>query len=145
MSGRLEFVDTNVLLYAIDHTEAEKQARAEELLTRLWRDGVGCSSVQVLQEFYVNATRKLPHPLPPSVARQTVADYGTWVIHAPSTTTVLEAIDLQTTHQLSFWDALVLTSALSLQAAVLWTEDLNAGQRFGDLRVRSPFKDRAGS
>lgn len=63
MSAKLEFVDTNILLYAYDHTEPEKQARAAELLTDLWQRRVGCLSVQVLQEFFVNATCKLSRPL----------------------------------------------------------------------------------
>jgi predicted nucleic acid-binding protein len=140
MSARLEFVDTNILLYAVDHTEAAKQAQAEVLLARLWQTRSGCLSVQVLQEFFVNATRKLSVPLDIPTARQVVADYGLWVVHTPTSASVLAAIDLQEAHRLSFWDALVVTSALDLDAAVLWTEDLNAGQRFGGLEVRSPFE-----
>jgi predicted nucleic acid-binding protein len=139
MSARLEFVDTNVLLYAVDHTEAEKQARAEALLTRLWHDRSGCLSVQVLQEFYVNATRKLSKPLDVNTARQVVEDYSLWVVHAPTSASVLAAIDLQTRHQVSFWDAMILGSALDLGAGVVWSEDLNAGQRFGEVEVQTPF------
>lgn len=139
MSARLEFVDTNVLLYAVDHTEAEKQVRAEALLTRLWKARSGCLSVQVLQEFYVNATRKLSKPLDAATARQAIEDYSLWVVHAPTSTSVLTAIDLQGEHHVSFWDAMILGSALHLGAETLWSEDLNAGQRYGALEVRSPF------
>lgn len=139
MSARLEFIDTNVLLYAVDYTEPGKQARAEALLTRLWRDHSGCLSVQVLQEFYVNATRKLSRPLDADTARQVIEDYSLWVVHAPTSASVLAAIDLQTAHDVSFWDAMVLTSASQLGAGVVWSEDLNAGQRYGKVTVQTPF------
>lgn len=139
MSARLEFVDTNVLLYAVDHTESQKQARAEALLNRLWSNRSGCLSVQVLQEFYVNATRKLSRRLDPNAARQVVHDYSLWVVHAPTSASVLAAIDLQQQYQVSFWDAMILGSAQDLGAEVVWSEDLNAGQRFGGLEVQTPF------
>ncbi|ADI14070.1 PIN domain-containing protein [Truepera radiovictrix] len=139
MSVSPEFVDTNILLYAVDHSEPEKQARAAALLSRLWEARSGCLSVQVLQEFYVNATRKLSKPLDVPTARQAVEDYSLWVVHAPTSASVLAAIDLQAAHQLSFWDAMVLNSALELGASTLWSEDLNAGQYYGDTVVRSPF------
>ena len=139
MSVRLEFIDTNVLLYAVDHTEGEKQAQAEALLNRLWRDHSGCLSVQVLQEFYINATRKLSKPLSSNTARQVSEDYSLWIVHAPTSASVLAAIDLQKQHQVSFWDAMILESAQALGAETLWSEDLNAGQHFGSLEVRTPF------
>ena len=139
MSVKLEFVDTNVLLYAVDHTEAAKQTQAEALLTRLWEERSGSLSVQVLQEFYVNATRKLSRPLAPDTARQVIEDYSLWIVHAPTSASVLAAIKLQREHQVSFWDAMILQSAQDLGAEVLWTEDLNAGQRFGELVVQTPF------
>lgn len=140
MSVRLEFVDTNVLLYALDHTEEKKQAQAEVLLERLWRDRNGCLSVQVLQEFYVNATRKLSKPLDPDTAREVIEDYSLWVVHAPGSASVLTAVDISRQYRVSFWDALILGSALELGAGVVWSEDLNAGQRFDGLEVQTPFQ-----
>jgi len=139
MSGRFEFVDTNVLLYAYDHSEPAKQGRAQELLEDLWRRREGCLSVQVLQEFYVNATRKLSRSLDAPTARQIVEDYSQWIIHAPTTRDVLAGIDLHQAHRLSFWDAMILTSALELGCTILWSEDLNPGQHFEGLEVRNPL------
>lgn len=102
MSVRLEFVDTNVLLYELDYTEKNKQAQAERLLERLWRDRSGCLSVQVLQEFYVNATRKLSRPLDSGVARQVIEDYSLWIVHAPGSASVLAAVDTSERYQVSF-------------------------------------------
>lgn len=139
MSGRLEFVDTNILLYAYDHTEPEKQARAAELLADLWQRRVGCLSLQVLQEFFVNATRKLSRPLEVADARQIVHDYALWIVHVPNTSALIAAIDLHERYQVSFWDAMILQSALELGCSTVWSEDLNPGQAFASLTVRNPF------
>lgn len=139
MSVRLEFVDTNVLLYAYDHTESEKQSKAEVLLNDLWQRRVGCLSLQVLQEFFVNVTRKLSRPLEVADARQVVHDYSLWIVHVPNTNSVIAAIDLHERYQVSFWDAMILQSALELGCSTLWSEDLNPGQTFDSLAVRNPF------
>lgn len=142
MSARLKFVDTNVLLYAFDATQADKQAQAQNLLNRLWKGNNGCLSVQVFQEFYVNATRKLSKPLDSSAARQVVEDYSLWIVHSRRSASVLAAVDLQGRHRVSFWDALILQSALELGASTVCSEDLNAGRRFDGLEVRTPFPTR---
>lgn len=139
MSARLEFVDTNILLYAYDHSEPLKQAKAQTLLEALWQRREGCLSVQVLQEFYVNATRKLSKCLASTIARQVIDDYAQWIVHVPTTSDVLAAIDLHQAHQVSFWDAMVLKSALELGCSIVWSEDLNPGQRFEALEVRNPL------
>ncbi len=139
MSGNLEFVDTNILLYAFDSTELEKHTRAEQLLERLWKQQTGCLSVQVMQEFFVNATRKLAKPLTRVEAQAVLADYNLWIVHAPGAAEVIAATKLMDTTNISFWDAMMVTSALELGCGVLWTEDLNAGQRLGTLEIRSPF------
>lgn len=87
----------------------------------------------------MNATRKLSTPLDPDTARQVIEDYSVWIVHAPTSASVLAAVDLQQQHQVSFWDAMILESAQALGAVALWSEDLNAGQRFGGLEVRTPF------
>lgn len=141
MSARppLEFVDTNVLVYAHDRTAGAKQFAARALLARLWRERVGALSVQVLQEFAVNVTAKIPHPLPPGEAAAVISALSEWRVHCPHAADVVAALDLRARAQTSFWDALVLHSASQLGCQVLWTEDLNPGQRFGDVEIRNPF------
>ena len=116
-----------------------KTARARALLAELWDSQAGCLSIQVLQEFYVNSTRKVARPLEPTDARQIVADLGHWRVHSPTVNDVLEAIALQQRHGLSFWDAMIVTSAIQLGCATLWSEDLNAGQDYDGARVANPF------
>ena len=137
MSVSLAFVATNVLLYAYDHSEPAKQAKAEALLNELWEYCTGCLSIQALQEFYMNATRKLSLERP--TARHITEDDALWLVHAPTTADVTDAIDLQETHLISFRDAMVVQSALTLGCEVLWAEDLNPGGRFGALELRTPF------
>jgi predicted nucleic acid-binding protein len=76
MSVQLKFVDTNILLYAHDPSEPDKHTKAKALLERLWRERTGCLSVPVLQEFFVNATRKLSIPLEVATARAVIEDYS---------------------------------------------------------------------
>jgi predicted nucleic acid-binding protein len=138
---RRQFIDTNILVYAHDQSAGSKHEQAKALLTSLWRSRHGCLSVQVLQEFYVTVTRKLTRPLPPAVASQIIADLGVWQVHRPAVIDILDAITLQTRYQLSFWDAMILQSAIRLECAVVWSEDLNDGQRYYGVQVQSPFQE----
>ena len=138
-SGR-EFVDTNILVYAFDSSAGSKQALAERLVERLWMDGTGCVSVQVLQEFYVVVTRKVARPLAIDEAAERVREFATWRVFAPSSDDVLSAIGIQKQVQISFWDAMVLQSAVESGCHTLWTEDLNDGQLVKGVRIRNPFK-----
>ena len=133
-----QFVDTNVLIYAYDRTAGNRYERARELLAGLWQSRRGCLSVQVLQAFYVVATRKLAGVTPVHL-RTILADLAPWRVHTPSTADVLAAVDLHQRYQTSFWDAMILQSAARLGCTVVWSEDLNAGQVFGGVRVVNPF------
>ena len=140
MSAELrEFVDTNILVYAHDTSAGEKHRRAKELLAKLWITGEGCLSVQVLQEFYVNITRKVKQPLSAEVARRLVEDLATWLVHSPTADDVVEAIRLHQSAQLSFWDAMILVSAARLHCHTLWSEDLSTGRLIEGVTVRSPL------
>ncbi len=139
--GSSVFIDTNILLYAFDTSAGRKRERALELFGEVWRAGNGCVSVQVLQEFYVNATRKLKKPLTGETARRIVRSLSRWDVHAPGAEDVLLAIDLQRSAQLSFWDAMVVSSAGALGCRVLYSEDLNAGQAIAGITVVNPFAE----
>jgi len=135
----LQFVDTNILVYAHDVSADMKHIQAQEVLQTLWQTGNGCLSVQVLQEFFVTVTRKVPKPLKIESARQLVADLATWRVHVPHAEDVLGAIDLQQRYQTSFWDAMILFSAIKLGAEIVLSEDLNPGQNYDGLRVANPL------
>jgi predicted nucleic acid-binding protein len=136
---KFQFIDSNILVYAYDNTQGEKNQKASALLEKLWVTGVGCLSVQVLQEFYYNVTRKSAKPLSPPEATQVIEDFSDWIIHRPGIRDVLTAIELLQRHKISFWDAMILRSAQQCNCSRLWTEDLSDGQKYEDVTVINPF------
>lgn len=138
-SRDLQFVDTNVLIYAHDYSARNKHIRARDLIRALWQSGEGCLSIQVLQEFYVNVTQKVAKPLTPDGAAQIIADLAVWQVHRPGVEDVLDAIRLQDRYQTSFWDAMIIASAIQLGCQTIWSEDLNTGQVYDTVTVASPF------
>lgn len=133
------FVDTNVLLYAHDASEIENQPIARALLEELWADRSGIVSTQVLQEFYVVATRKFDPPMRRSDARELVALYATWVVIQVDTALILDAATLEDRFQLSFWDALIVEAARRAGATRLVSEDLQDGRRIAGTVIEDPF------
>jgi Predicted nucleic-acid-binding protein, contains PIN domain len=133
------FVDTNVLLYAHDASEIEKQPIARALLEELWADGSGVLSTQVLQELYVVATRKFKPPMRRSEARELVALYATWSVVQVDVGLIVDAAALEERAQLSFWDALVIEAARRAGATRLVSEDLQDGRRIAGLVIEDPF------
>jgi predicted nucleic acid-binding protein len=133
------FVDTNILMYAHDKAAGAKHDRAKALVEVLWRDRTGIVSTQVLQELSVNLRRKVRQPLDARATRDIVADYLTWQVVVNGGEAILEAIDLEARYQISFWDALVVQAAQAAGAAVLYSEDLSDGQRYGSVRVTNPL------
>jgi predicted nucleic acid-binding protein len=138
IEGR-QFVDTNILIYAHDSSAGHKHRAACELVSTLWKTGRGCLSTQVLQEFYVNVTQKVPHPLASSEAAQIIADLAAWQVHCPNIDDVLHALRVQDRHRISFWDAMIIASAVQLGCTTLWSEDLSAGKVYDQLTVLRPF------
>jgi predicted nucleic acid-binding protein len=136
---RVTFVDTNVLVYAHDRVETRKQPIAQALLDVLWRTRSGVLSTQVLQEFYVVATRKFDPPMRRGAAREVVALYGEWPIVQVDVALILAASKLEERHAFSFWDALVVEAARRCGATRLLTEDLQAGRRIGGISIENPF------
>src|SRR5919108_3352674 len=139
VDDRLTFLDTNVLVYAHDRSETRKQPIAEALLDDLWRTRGGAVSTQVLQEFYVVATRKFDPPMRRGAAREIMALYGEWTTVQVDVALILAASELEERHGFSFWDALVVEAARRCGAARLLTEDLQAGRRVGGVSVENPF------
>lgn len=134
-----QFVDTNIFIYAYDVSSAAKHQRALELISELWNSGNGCLSIQVLQEFYVNLTLKIPHPLTPLETAQIIDDLGQWCLHKPELKSVVEAIHIQRRNKISFWDAMIICSAKELGCKIIWTEDLNPNQLYEGIKAVNPF------
>jgi len=141
MTARV-FVDTNVLVYARDRTDEAKHARALEWLAVLWQERAGRLSWQVLQEYYVTATRKLEPPRDPADAREDVTSLVTWRPIAIELPTLDAAWGIEDRFGLSWWDALIVAAAQGGGCTHLLSEDLQDGQSFEALRVISPFTHR---
>jgi len=133
------FVDTNVLIYAEDRDAGERHEIARDLLVELWNTRKGVVSVQVLQELYVNVTRKVKRPLSASKALEIVKEYLTWEVVENTPALLIASIELHQKAKLSFWDASIVQAAIEAGCTRLYTEDLNAGQRFGNLVLDNPF------
>jgi predicted nucleic acid-binding protein len=131
------FLDTNVLLYCDDRAEAVKRERALELVLQHRSQHTGVVSLQVLQEYFVNAVRKLG--IDPGIARQKVEVYSNFELIEPAIGDVLAAIDFHRLNRVSYWDALVIHCARRSGCTVLLTEDLQHGQVFDSVRVVNPF------
>jgi predicted nucleic acid-binding protein len=137
-SGR-SFVDTNVLLYAYDSSDAVKQPVAKVALQELWSQQSGCLSTQVLQEFYTIATRKLEPPLTRVEAREIIGLYTAWPVAVLDSDVILAATRIEEQSRLSFWDALVVEAARVSGAERLLTEDLQHGRVIEGVRIENPF------
>jgi predicted nucleic acid-binding protein len=133
------FVDSNILIYAHNADAGSKQQRAADQLTELWESGTGVMSTQVLQEFYVNVTRKIGMPLSASAAREVVRDYAVWIESPITAATIARASEIGEIWKISFWDAMILSAAEQSGAERLLTEDLNAGRKIVGIEIVSPF------
>jgi len=133
------FIDTNILVYAHDVTAGLKYKLAKDIINSLWESKLGCLSVQVLQEFFVVATQKVAKPLETSIAAGIIKELSFWRVHEPGSNDVLEAIELHRRYQISFWDAMVLQSAVQLNCSQIISEDLNPDQVYTGVTLKNPF------
>jgi predicted nucleic acid-binding protein len=135
------FLDTNILVYAYDLSAGEKNRIASQVVRDCWEHENGCLSIQVLQELFVNVTRKINDPLDHQTARQMVADLAEWRLQIPEASDLLQVIGFQESYQLPFWDAMIVQSAARLGCKQLLSEDFNHGQMYDNVQVTNPFKE----
>jgi predicted nucleic acid-binding protein len=131
------FFDTNVLIYADDNAAPKKQRRAIELVAEHRRSGTGVVSLQVLQEYFVTATRKLQ--VDARVARRKVELLAEFDVVAAEVSDVLAAVDLHRLHGINFWDALIVRSAKQSGCRVLLSEDMQHAREIDGIQIVNPF------
>lgn len=141
MSVERIFVDSDVLIYAYDSQAGVKRDLSRARLDELWHLGTGVMSVQVLQEFFSNATRKLKKPLDIAKAREIVSLYSEWVAMPTAAKEVSRAADIMSLYRLSFWDSMILAAAETSGAALLLSEDMQHDQIVAGIRIENPFRD----
>lgn len=132
------FLDTNVLIYAVSSAaeEAEKKERAIELIER---EDFGLSA-QVLQEFFVNVTRKIADPLSPDAAVELMEQLRQFPMVVTDYPLVVAGAEMALRYGISYWDGAIVAAAEVLGASVLYSEDLGDGQVYGSVRVVNPFR-----
>jgi predicted nucleic acid-binding protein len=138
MSTR-HFIDTNILLYSVsrDTQEAAKRDRAVALLDR----DEGALSVQVLQEFYVQATRPTrPDPLPHDVAVGLIATWTRFAVQDITLSILMGALEIRISHGLSYWDSAIVAAARALGCRELYSEDMSHGQQIEGVTIVNPFR-----
>ncbi len=134
------FLDTNIWIYAHDSRDLTKQAVARELLLRIAASSEGCISTQVVQEF-CNVVLVKIKSIKAAHLLATVHDiFEQFSTHTPSMDFYERALVLHERYKMSFYDALIVQAALDLDCSLLYSEDLQAGQKFGQLTVVNPFK-----
>jgi predicted nucleic acid-binding protein len=131
------FFDTNILIYRDDANTPDKRDTAIELLETSWRENDAVISTQVLQEYFVAATRKLGVKV--ETARRKVQLFGGMAVVNIIQEDIVNAIDLHRLHAFSFWDALIVTAAQKGACRILYSEDMQHGQKLGDVTIVNPF------
>lgn len=134
------FVDANVLIYSEDSSDPVKQQTALQWLDELWRRQCGRISTQTLNEFYVNATRKLKPPLPQGDARAKVRRFTAWQPWQIDHATVESAWAMESRYGLHYWDSLVIAAAQHLGCRYVLSEDMGHEQHYGAVQVIDPFR-----
>lgn len=139
MTGKA-LIDTNVLVYAYDHSDPAKQKTAFTLLDNLVNSGSGLISGQILSEFFVTVTRKIPNPLTFEQAESRVVNFcQIWPVLQITEMIVLEAIRGVRAHRFSYWDALIWSTARLNQIGLVFSEDFTHEQSVEGVRFINPF------
>jgi predicted nucleic acid-binding protein len=139
-SSKGVFVDAGILIRSEDGADPAKQQAALGWLSVLWRRGLGRTSTQVLNEFYLLATRKIQPPMPAGDARAEVRRYELWQPWQTDHATVESAWAVESRYGLHYRDSLVVAAAQHLGCRFLLSEDLPHEQHYGGVQVINPFK-----
>src|ERR1035437_924624 len=139
MSDRF-FLDTNIFVYSFDQSAAAKAQRATQLIREALTTQKGVISYQVVQEFFNVALRRFSQPMQAADAEQYLSTVFRPLLSVHSSQALYaEALHLHAQSGLSWYDALIISAAIQARCDLLFTEDLQHGQRFGILQVRNPF------
>jgi predicted nucleic acid-binding protein len=135
------FLDSNILIYAIDSSPAyrKKREKARKLIDFHIQNETGVISIQVLQEFIVVATGKIKIPLAPEEALEFIQHMAILEIVQPDYDMVVAAVHLLKRHRLSFYDSMIIQAARAAECTLLLSEDLQSGFRLGSLTIQNPF------
>jgi predicted nucleic acid-binding protein len=132
------FIDTNILVYSLDTNDKVKHERARQVLQKIIEKHQPVISTQVINEFFVVATKKLKAD--PIVVKNIIHNFRNMEIVNPDLQLIEEAIDISVISQLSFWDSLVIAAAEKSNCELVFSEDLNAGQNYRGVLLFNPLE-----
>jgi len=139
MSDRF-FLDTNIFVYSFDKSAPKKAVRSSELIQRAIETGQGIVSYQVVQEFFNLALRRFAQPMSIDDAEQYLSTVFRPLVAVHSSISLYaEALRIQAKNKLAWYDSLIIASAVAGECRILYSEDFQHGQRFGELRIENPF------
>lgn len=130
---------TNILVYAHDLDAGDKHDVAAKIIYQLWESKNGVLNTQVLQEFYVTPTKKMPQPLNKVATRKILKEYFSWQVVINDLQIIFQASEIEEDYKISFWDALIVSAAYSKNVVTILTEDLNHGQYIEGIFIQNPF------
>jgi predicted nucleic acid-binding protein len=132
------FIDTNILAYSMDNHNSIKKKKCRDLLRKAHHDQQGVISTQVMQEFYITATKKLGAD--PLIVKEVLLSLDRFETVTITPEIIQEAIDCSIISRISFWDALIISAAQSARCEKIWTEDLNHGQIIRGVLIENPLR-----
>jgi predicted nucleic acid-binding protein len=135
----LHFFDTNILVYLFDNDAPDKKQLTQKLVEGEVKAGTFQTSTQVLQELYVVLTRKLAVPLAMNQAEQVIREFARLSVTQVDIDTILKSIQLQQRLKYSFWDSLIIQSAMQGGASIVYTEDMQNGQQIDELKIINSY------
>ena len=133
------FVDTNILVYCFDSANPGKKKRANQIIEQLWESANGVLSLQVLKEFFVTVTGKLPTRMTFRDARAAVSDLLSWDIFCENLASLEQTFEIVQKYHLSFWDANIVSSAILSGCNRVYSEDFQHRRIIGDVTILNPF------
>lgn len=135
------FIDTNILVYLFDKSEKEKQTRVKKLISDLLLQTRMFVSVQVINEFISVTGKKIANPISPAQQREIIEFINDIFIITPlNEVTTLNALEISQKYKLSFWDSLIISSALENICSILYSEDTQSGfSIFDKIKIVNPF------
>ncbi len=139
MMADRDFFDTNILIYAVDRSEPEKQTQARRLVKTAIENETGAISVQVLGEFFNVATKRIPNPLSVEEAEEAIQTVAVLPVVELDWALVRRAIDTHKQYGISYWDSLIIAAAERAGCGQIVSEDLNSGQSYHGIAVVDPF------
>lgn len=134
------FIDTNILVYAHDAENPQKQQKAQSVIFEGIRLEKAVISTQVISEFYVIITQKVKSPLPRSKAKEEIKHLSILEMVEIDLPMIFQAFHYQDEWKISYWDALILASAGRAQCQKILSEDFKDQHRYGDIVVENPLK-----